>query len=333
MEGQEATLSVDEDRREAIRRSHTATHLLHWALRTTFGSQLQQQGSLVEPDYLRFDFNHHSQLSDEDVARIEELVIGDILSDEPVQTTESTLEAARAEGAMSFFGDKYGEIVRVVHAGEHSVELCGGTHVPALGRIGSFVVRSESSVGANLRRIEALTGKAAHEDHRRARGLLHTAAESLHVAPDSVPEAIARLQSTLSQEERQRKALAAGADRELAASLADSAVEGSCRGTVGRCATSKHYARSRRSSSGRAGIRAVGLIGSPDGEAVALAVAFADDSGDAPAVVRAVAKLVGGGGGGKDRRLAVGGGRDVAAIDGALDALRSTLNGPPAHNS
>ena len=195
VEGQEANLRVDETRRDAIRRSHTATHLLHWALRTTFGSQLQQQGSLVEPDYLRFDFNHHSQLSDEDVARIEELVLGDILSDEPVQTTESTLEAARAEGAMSFFGDKYGEIVRVVRAGEHSVELCGGTHVSALGRIGGFVVRSESSVGANLRRIEALTGKAAHEDHRRARGLLHTAAESLHVAPDSVPEAIARLQT------------------------------------------------------------------------------------------------------------------------------------------
>jgi alanyl-tRNA synthetase len=324
LEGQEATLRVDEDRREAIRRSHTATHLLHWALRTTFGSQLQQQGSLVEPDYLRFDFNHHSQLSDEDVARIEELVIGDILGDEPVQTTESTLEAARAEGAMSFFGDKYGEIVRVVHAGEHSVELCGGTHVPALGRIGGFVVRSESSVGANLRRIEALTGKAAHEDHRRARGLLHTVAESLHVAPDSVPEAIARLQSTLSNEERQRKTLAASADRELAASLADSAVEGS---VVARLDERDQQALRAIAAElvGRADVSAVGLIGSPDGEAVALAVAFAEDSGDAPAVVRAVAKLVGGGGGGKDRRLAVGGGRDVKAIDGALGALREAL--------
>jgi alanyl-tRNA synthetase len=228
---------------------------------------------------------------------------------------------------MSFFGDKYGEIVRVVHAGEHSVELCGGTHVPALGRIGGFVVRSESSVGANLRRIEALTGKAAHEDHRRARGLLHTAAESLHVAPDSVPEAIARLQITLSQEERQRKALAANADRELAASLADSAVEGS---VVARLDERDQQALRAIAAElvGRAGIRAVGLIGSPDGEAVALAVAFAEDSGDAPAVVRAVAKLVGGGGGGKDRRLAVGGGRDVKAIDGALDALHDALSAP-----
>jgi alanyl-tRNA synthetase len=327
LEGQEATLRVDEDRREAIRRSHTATHLLHWALRTTFGSQLQQQGSLVEPDYLRFDFNHHSQLSDEDVARIEELVIGDILSDEPVQTTESTLEDARAEGAMSFFGDKYGEIVRVVRAGEHSVELCGGTHVPALGRIGGFVVRSESSVGANLRRIEALTGKAAHEDHRRARRLLHTVAESLHVAPDSVPEAIVRLQTSLSQEERQRRALAASADRELAASLADSAVEGA---VVARLDDRDQQALRTIAAElvRRPNIRAVGLIGSPDGEAVALAVAFAEDSGDAPAVVRAVAKLVGGGGGGKDRGLAVGGGRDVAAIDGALDAMRDALNVP-----
>jgi alanyl-tRNA synthetase len=326
LEGQEATLRVDEDRREAIRRSHTATHLLHWALRTTFGSQLQQQGSLVEPDYLRFDFNHHSQLSDEDIAQIEELVIGDILSDEPVQTTESTLDAARAEGAMSFFGDKYGEIVRVVHAGEHSVELCGGTHVSALGRIGGFVVRSESSVGANLRRIEALTGRAAQEDHRRARGLLHTAAESLHVTPDSLPDAIARLQTSLSQEERQRKALAASADRELAASLADSAVAGS---VVARLDDRDQQALRTIAAElvARAGIRAVGLIGSPDGEAVALAVAFADDSGDAPAVVRTVAKLVGGGGGGKDRRLAVGGGRDVTAIDGALEALRNTLDG------
>jgi len=325
VEGQEATLRVDESRRDAIRRSHTATHLLHWALRATFGSQLQQQGSLVEPDYLRFDFNHHSQLSDEEIARIEELVIGDILADEPVQTTEETLAAARAEGAMSFFGDKYGEIVRVVRAGGHSVELCGGTHVAALGRIGGFVVRSESSVGANLRRIEALTGRAAHEDHRRARGLLHSAAESLQVAPDSVPQAIARLQTSLSQEERQRKALAAKADRELAGSLAAAVVEGV---VVARLDERDQQALRAIAAElvARAGVRAVGLIGSPDGEAVALAVAFSGEGGDAPGVVRAVAKLVGGGGGGKDRRLAVGGGRDVDAIDGALERLREALN-------
>jgi alanyl-tRNA synthetase len=331
VEGQQATLRVDATRRDAIKRSHTATHLLHWALRDTFGSQLQQQGSLVEPDYLRFDFNHHSSLSDEDVARIEELVIDDILSDERVETTESTLEDARAEGAMSFFGDKYGEIVRVVRAGEHSVELCGGTHVPALGRIGAFVVRSESSVGANLRRIEALTGKAAQADHRRARALLHTAAESLHVAPDSVPDAVARLQTSLSQEERQRKALAAHADRELACTLADSAVEGS---VVARLDDRDQQALRVIAAElvQRPEVRSVGLIGSPDGEAVAIAVAIDGDGGDAPAVVRAAAKVVGGGGGGKDRRLAVGGGRDVSAIENALNVLRRTLGdgGGPA---
>jgi alanyl-tRNA synthetase len=324
VEGQEARLRVDADRRDAIKRSHTATHLLHWALRDTFGSQLQQQGSLVEPDYLRFDFNHHSALGDEEIAKIEELVSGDILSDEAVETTESTLAEARAQGAMSFFGDKYGEIVRVVRAGEHSVELCGGTHVPALGRIGAFVVRSESSVGANLRRIEALTGRAAQEDHRRARTLLQSAAESLHVAPESVPEAIARLQSTLSHEERQRKALAAEADRDLAATLAASAVEGS---VVARIDERDQQALRVIAAElvKRPGVKAVGLIGSPDGEAVAIAVSIDGDSGDAPAVVRAAAKVVGGGGGGKDRRLAVGGGRDVGAIEKALEVLRDAL--------
>jgi alanyl-tRNA synthetase len=329
VEGQEATLRVDEGRRDAIRRSHTATHLLHWALRKTFGSQLQQQGSLVEPDHLRFDFNHHASLSDEDVARIEELVIGDILSDEPVETAESTLEQARAEGAMSFFGDKYGEIVRVVRAGEHSVELCGGTHVSALGRIGGFVVSSESSVGANLRRIEALTGRAAQEDHRRARALLQTAAKSLHAAPESVPDAIARLQASLGEEERRRKALAAEADRELARKLGDSVVDGS---VVARLDERDQQALRTIAAElvGLANVESVGLIGSPDGEAVAIAVAIDGEGGDAPAVVRAVAKVVGGGGGGKDRRLAVGGGRDVREIDAALEVLRATLSTGPS---
>jgi alanyl-tRNA synthetase len=325
VEGQEATLRVDETRRDAIKRSHTATHLLHWALRSMFGSQLQQQGSLVEPDYLRFDFNHHSSLSDEDIARIEELVIGDILTDERVEVTESTLDSARTAGAMSFFGDKYGEIVRVVRAGEHSIELCGGTHVPALGRIGAFVVRSESSVGANLRRIEAFTGKAAHEDHRRARSLLQSAAEALHVAPESVPDAISRLQTSLSQEERQRRALAADADRELASTLADSAVEGSIVARFdGRDQQALRVIAAELGQ--RPDINAVGLIGSPDGESVAIAVAIDGDSGDAPAIVRAAAKVVGGGGGGKDRRLAVGGGRDVNGIESALNVLRETLS-------
>jgi alanyl-tRNA synthetase len=325
VEGQEATLRVDSIRRDAIRRSHTATHLLHWALRKTFGPQLQQQGSLVEPDYLRFDFNHHSSLSDEEIAKIEDLVIGDILGDERVETTESTLEDARAEGAMSFFGDKYGEIVRVVRAGEHSTELCGGTHVTALGRIGAFVVRSESSVGANLRRIEAFTGMAAHEDHRRARSLLQTAAESLHAAPEGIPDAIARLQGTLSQEERRRKALAASADRDLASTLAESALDGTI---VARLDERDQQALRVIAAElvQRQDVKAVGLIGSPDGEAVAIAVAIDGEGGDAPAVVRAAAKVVGGGGGGKDKRLAVGGGRDVNAIESAIEVLREALS-------
>jgi len=231
---------------------------------------------------------------------------------------------------MSFFGEKYGEVVRMVRAGEHSIELCGGTHVPALGRIGGFVVRSESSVGANLRRIEALTGRAAHEDHRRARLLLQSAAESLHVGTDSVPEAISRLQSSLSQEERLRRALAEEADRELALTLVDFAVDGNVVARLdGRDQQALRAIAAELAQ--RPEVRTVGLIGSPDGESVAIAVAIDGDSGDAPAgdapgIVRSVAKLVGGGGGGKDRRLAVGGGRDVNGIERALEELQSALS-------
>ena len=183
---------------------------------------------------------------------------------------------------------------------------------------------------ARPRAREALTGKAAHEDHRRARSLLQTAAESLHVAPESVPDAISRLQTSLSQEERQRRALAADADRELASELADSAVEGS---VVARLDARDQQALRVIAAEliQRPDIGAVGLIGSPDGESVAIAVAIDSDAGDAPAVVRAAAKVVGGGGGGKDRRLAVGGGRDVKEIDTALDVLRGALSaGAPA---
>jgi alanyl-tRNA synthetase len=216
----------------------------------------------------------------------------------------------------------------MVHAGDRSLELCGGTHVRALGQIGEFVVRSESSVGSNLRRIEAITGRAAHEDHRNVRDLLRTVADTLRVPPESVPEAVGRLQTSLSDQERERRQLVAQLDTHHAATLAESAVDGV---VVARADERDGNALRELAEAirRRPGVRAVGLIGSPDGEAVTIAVAFDDDSGDAPSAVRAAAKVVGGGGGGRDKRSAVGGGRDVTAIDAALDALRSQLAGEP----
>jgi alanyl-tRNA synthetase len=134
--GQSATVAIDAERRAAIRRNHTATHVLHWALRQVLGDHVKQQGSLVAPDRLRFDFAHHAPVTDDELRRIEDLANHEILSNDTVRHYETTMEEARELGAIAFFGDKYGDVVRVLEAGRHSIELCGGTHVRALGAIG-----------------------------------------------------------------------------------------------------------------------------------------------------------------------------------------------------
>ncbi len=155
--GQEASASVDHERRQAIRRNHTGTHLLHWALRRVLGDHVKQAGSHVGPDRLRFDFSHYEPVTDEQIAEIERLVNAETLRNEPARAFETTKAEAESMGAIAFFGDKYGDMVRVLEAGP-SIELCGGTHVSATGDIGLLKVVSEASIGSNLRRIEAITG-------------------------------------------------------------------------------------------------------------------------------------------------------------------------------
>ena len=150
--GQDALATIDVERREAIRRNHTATHLLHSALRSVLGDHVRQQGSLVAPDYLRFDFSHHSQPSREELDEVFALANDAVLSDVPVETTETSREDAEKMGAIAFFGDKYGSSVRVVQAGPASLEFCGGTHVDSLGQIGPITLLSEGSIGSNTRR-------------------------------------------------------------------------------------------------------------------------------------------------------------------------------------
>ena len=139
-EGDELAARIDGERRDRIRRNHTATHILHWALREVLGTHVKQAGSLVAPDYLRFDFSHHEALTREQLDRVEELANLEIISDAPVRHYETTKDHAESLGAIAFFGDKYGDLVRVLEAGEHSVELCGGTHVHALGFIGPIKI-------------------------------------------------------------------------------------------------------------------------------------------------------------------------------------------------
>src|SRR5205823_12121458 len=191
--GQSATAAIDAERREAIRRNHTGTHLLHWALREVLGPHVKQQGSLVAPDYLRFDFSHHSPVPPDDLERVEALANQQVLADEAVRAYETSKENAEQLGAIAFFGEKYGDYVRVVEAGSRSMELCGGTHVGALGMIGPIKVTTEQSIGANMRRIFALTGAGTLERVREEEKLLSRAADLLKAQPDELPDAIERI--------------------------------------------------------------------------------------------------------------------------------------------
>ena len=168
--GQAATAAIDGDRRDAIRRNHTGTHVLHWALREVLGDHVKQQGSLVAPDRLRFDFGPSDALTAEQIRQIEDLANREILANDPVRHYETTKAEAAELGAIAFFGDKYGDVVRVLEAGRRSIELCGGTHVKALGDIGPVKIVSEASIGSNLRRLEAITGTGPDRTAARRRG-------------------------------------------------------------------------------------------------------------------------------------------------------------------
>src|SRR4029453_6116211 len=186
---------IDGARRDATRRNHTGTHILHWALREVLGHHVRQQGSLVAPDRLRFDFSHFEPVNREQLREIEDLANHEILANAGVHHFETTMNEARDLGAIMFFGDKYGDIVRVLEAGEHSIELCGGTHVRRLGDIGPLKVVSEASIGANLRRIEAVTGLGPIERLRDEEALVDRAAEALGTTPGDLTSAAEKLRA------------------------------------------------------------------------------------------------------------------------------------------
>jgi alanyl-tRNA synthetase len=320
-EGQEATAAIDAERRDAIRRNHTATHLLHWALREVLGKDVKQQGSLVGPDYLRFDFSYHQAMTPEQIAAVEDLANAEVLHNDPVRHYETTKDEALARGAIAFFGDKYGDVVRVLEAGRQSTELCGGTHVGATGDIGPIKITTESSIGANLRRIVATTGTGTLTRMREEEQRLAAAAGLLGVAPDDVVEGVEKLRDELKSLRDELKVLrrqAAGAGAvELAAQAVDGIVV--ARSDGGGRDDLKDLAVAVRQ---QPGIKAVVLIGEPDAGGVALVAAVAKDSGyEAPALIKDAATAVGGGGGGKGD-IATAGGRDASKIDEALDLAR-----------
>ena len=200
-------LEIDSARREAIRKNHTATHLLHAALRQILGDHVKQAGSLVAPDRLRFDFTHFARLTQRDVDRVEDLVNEHVWTDTPVQTALMNLEDALKSGALAFFGEKYGEEVRTIEVPGFSKELCGGTHVRATGEIGFFTVTYEGGIGAGIRRIEALTGPGAFQRFKHDARVLSDVRQLLKAQPDEELEKLQRITAQQRELERQFESL------------------------------------------------------------------------------------------------------------------------------
>jgi alanyl-tRNA synthetase len=323
-EGQEATVAIDVERRDAIRRNHAGTHILHWALREVLGPHVKQQGSYVGPDRLRFDFHHYEAVRPDQIAAIEDLANREILANSPVRHFETTKAHAEDMGAIAFFGDKYGDVVRVLEAGPHSTELCGGTHVRALGDIGPVKIVKEESIGSNVRRIEAVTGFGPIERLRHDEQVLQRAADALGVSVDELVEGAEKRTAEVKRLQKELDALQRQAARSQAADLAAEAVDGVVVSRLDGLARND-YREMALALRDKAGIRAVVLGGEPDGGGAALVAAVAADSGlDAGALLEGANALIQGGGRANPDVTALGG-KNAAGLDEALGLVRDRL--------
>jgi alanyl-tRNA synthetase len=335
--GETVHQKVDAERRDRVRANHSATHLLHAALRRRLGTHVTQKGSLVAPDYFRFDFSHPKALSREDIDAVEAEVNAQIRSNEPVTTRLMTPDEAISAGAMALFGEKYGDEVRVLSMGresdaDYSVELCGGTHVRALGDIQLLKIISESAVSSGVRRIEALTGEAARRWLTERDARLREAAAALKSSPDEVPARIAALVEERKRLEREladaKKALAMGGGAAKSDAAAPDEVNGyKFIGQVVEGLDPKDLRAAVDDMKKRLGSGIGTLVAVNDGRA-SVAVGVTDDlAGQISAVdlVKAAVAALGGQGGGGRPDMAQGGGPDGSQADEALKAVRDAL--------
>ena len=320
--GDVVTAAVDADRRDGIRRNHTATHLVHAALRHVLGTHVKQAGSLVAPDRMRFDFAHPRPVSPGEIDDVERLVNQQILKASPVDTVEQTPHEAMRDGAIALFGEKYGDRVRVVSISEFSKELCGGTHCRSTGEIGAFSIEQESGTAAGIRRIEAVTGTVALARAQARRAVLRQLLDALTSSEDQAADTLAHQQARTKQLTRQvrdlKLTLAAGTG---AAAGGQTDIDGVR--LVTRRADGLDKAALRTLSDTLKGQLASGLVvlaSATDAGKVVIVVSVTDDLATrvpAGQVVKALAPLVGGGGGGRPD-FAEAGGKDLAQIDTML---------------
>jgi len=327
--GDTVTATVDVFKRDATRRNHTATHLVHAALKEVLGTHVKQAGSVVAPNYLRFDFTHYQPISQDEIREIEDLVNRYILENHPVTTNIMAIEEAMRSGAVALFGEKYGSAVRVlsVGGGEFSMELCGGTHVRATGDIGSFKITSDEAIASGVRRIRAITGFDAFERFREDEKLISDSLGFLKTQRDQLPSAIERLQEEL---KRTRKEV-----DELKMKIATGAIGGaSSNGDDAKTIAGVKVIAKTVEGLDKGGMRhlsdtlmskiksGVVVLGRTEEDKVSFIVRVSDDLTDrikAGKIVQEIAPIVGGRGGGKPD-MAEGGGTDASKLGDALEA-------------
>ena len=321
--GMTVTAKVDEDNRAKIIKNHTATHLLHQALKDILGTHVNQAGSLVEPDRLRFDFSHFGQVTAEELEKIESIVNEKIWRSIHVDTSFKPIAEAKAMGAMALFGEKYGDIVRVVKVGDYSLELCGGCHVPNTSVIGLFKIVSESGIGAGTRRIEAVTGEAAYKVLNDQIAILKDAAAKLKTSPKEVANRIDSMLVEMKQLQRENESLAAKLGNIEAGSLTSKVKEVNgvqllaARVEAADMNSLRNMADELKQKLGSAII----LLGTTDGSKVNLIAAVTDDliskGYQAGKLIKEAASICGGGGGGRPD-MAQAGGKDPSKLDNAI---------------
>ncbi|MFQ5828979.1 MAG: alanine--tRNA ligase [Candidatus Methylomirabilia bacterium] len=321
-EGEEVAVSVESPRRQGLRLHHTGTHMLHAALRRVLGTHVTQAGSLVAPDRLRFDFTQPAQVKDRDLERIEDLVNEKVRDNLVVDPFWTDLDQALKLGALAFFGEKYGERVRVVKIADFSLELCGGTHLDATGQIGLFKVISEGAVAAGVRRVEAVTGLPALEHVGQEESALREAADLLKIPPLELPRRLAKLLEEQRLLEKQLAKFERGLARTRAREIAGRARQvGDVTVVAARVDGLDQEGLRAVVDSVREGVEsAVICLGSVREGKVGLVAAVTKDLArrfNAGKLIQEVAKMVGGGGGGRPD-LAQAGGKDPAMLDQAL---------------
>ncbi|MGB4595198.1 MAG: DHHA1 domain-containing protein, partial [Anaerolineaceae bacterium] len=331
--GDEALVQVDERRRRSIMRNHTATHLLHAALRKVLGNDLHQGGSYVDPNGLRFDFNFPEAVGRRRLAEVEAEVNRSILGQYPVIKVTKTLEQAKAEGAMALFGEKYGAEVRTVQIGTDPVisyELCGGTHIDNSVEIGSFFITGESSIAAGVRRIEAITGEKAYEFARSRVSLVNTFSSALETSPEEALAKLEKIKSALHDTEKEIETLRAKiAANAFSESLGDlKTIEGVAYLTAiipDADAETLRGLTDQFRQKHPSGV--VVLATSKDGKPSLIAAVTPDLIArglKAGELIKRVAAIIGGGGGGRPD-LAQAGGKDASKLSEALDQVTAYI--------